>query len=114
MGGDERWDEDSSHWAIGITGETFATKKLEAAEETLMPLGVPGFEHVQLVTTVVDNERGLVRVRIMTNAKRAGIGKVSGDVLDELEILLGATARTTKLPQNLTIRVVRIGMRRAR
>ena len=99
---------------LDVTSETFATKKVEAPEETLMPLAAPGFEHVQLVTTVVDNERGLVRVRVMTNAKRAGVGKVSGDVLDELEILLGATARTTKLPQNLTIRVLRIGMRRAK
>ena len=85
-----------------------------AAEETLMPIRTPGFEHLQIVTTVIDNEKGLVRVRVMTNAKRAGVGKVSGDVLDELEIPLGATARTTKLPQNLTVRVLRIGARRAK
>jgi hypothetical protein len=84
-----------------------------AAEETLMPVRTPGFEHLQIVTTVVDNEKGLVRVRVMTNAKRAGVGKVSGDILDEVEALLGSTVQTTKLPQNLTIRVLRIGMRRA-
>jgi hypothetical protein len=85
-----------------------------AAEETLMPVRTPGFEHLKIVTTVVDNEKGLVRVRVMTNAKRAGVGKVSGDILDEVEVLLGSTVQTTKLPQNLTIRVLRIGMRRAK
>ena len=87
---------------------------MEAAEDTPMPVRTPGFEHLQLVTTVVNNEKGLVRVRVMTNAKRAGPGTVKGDVLDELEIPLGATARTTKLPQTLAIRVLRIGLRRAR
>ena len=85
-----------------------------AAEESLMPVRAPGFEHLQMVTTVVDNEKGLVRVRVMANAKRAGVGKVSGDILDEVDVLLGSTVQTTKLPQNLTIRVLRIGMRRAK
>ena len=99
---------------LEVTINEGAPANMVAAEETLMPVRTPGFEHLQLVTTVVDNERGLVRVRVMTNAKRAGIGKVSGDVLDEVEVLLGSTIRTTKLSQNLTIRLSRIGMRRAK
>ena len=99
---------------LEVTIDEGPPARLEAAEETLMPVRTPGFEHLQLVTTVVDNQKGLVRVRVMTNAKRAGPGTVKGDVLDELDILLGATARTTKLPQNLTIRVLRIGTRRAK
>ena len=87
---------------------------LETTEEKLAALQMPGFEHLQIVTTVVDNEKGLVRVRVMANAKRVRVGVVSGDVLDEVEVSLGSTIRTTKLPQNLTIRVTRIGMRRAK
>ena len=87
---------------------------LVTTEERLMALQMPGFEDLQIVTTVVDNEKGLVRVRVMTNAKRVRVGVMSGDVLDEVEVSLGSTIRTTKLPQNLTIRVTRIGMRRAK
>jgi hypothetical protein len=101
---------------LEVSGETLPGVTLTAVEETPtpMPLTARGFEHLQLVTTIVDNERGLVRVRVMTNAKRAGPGKVTGDILDEVDVLLGSTVQTTKLPQNLTIRVLRIGMRRAK
>jgi hypothetical protein len=99
---------------LEVGTEGIATTNLQTMEETPLPLGARGFEHVQMVTTVVDNEKGLVRVRVMSNAKRAGVGKVSGDILDEVDVLLGSTVQTTKLPQNLTIRVLRIGMRRAK
>jgi hypothetical protein len=88
-----------------------AFAKLETSEETPMPLPTAGFEHLQIVTTVIDNPKGLVRVRVMTNAKRAGPGRVSGDLLTRSSSRLVGPP-TTKLPQNLTIRVIRISMRR--
>ena len=91
-----------------------ARENLVTTEETPMGVRTPGFEHLQIVTTVVDNPNGLVRVTVMTNSKRTGAGKFTGDVLDTIEVMLGGTERTTKLPQNLTIKVARIGARRAR
>jgi hypothetical protein len=98
--------------AVRITFSEQAAANLDTVEETPVPVRTPGSEHLQIVTTVVDAAKGRVRIRIMTNAKRPRPGVVTGDLLDELELALGQTGQTTKLPQNFSVAVTRIGMRK--
>lgn len=92
---------------------TFAGKpplELTTTEERPVNVTTPVEDTVQLVTTVVDDAKNLVRVRIMKNAvaKGPGPGNVHGDVLDDVQLTLGGTVQTTKLPENFTVTVTRI------
>lgn len=87
--------------------------ELTTTEEKPMDLRTHADETLQIVTTVVDDARNLVRVRIMKNAEERGLGNVIGDVLDEVQVALGGTVQTTKLPENFSVSVTRIRDRRA-
>lgn len=88
--------------------------ELTTTEEIPLELRTPSGEALQVVTTVADDPNNQVRVRILRNAKRAGLGKYSGDVLDEVTVTLGQVGRTTALVENFTVTVTRIGARWAR
>jgi hypothetical protein len=83
--------------------------ELTTMEERPMDLRTPLGETVQIVTTVVDHTRNIVRVRILKNAKQtAPLANVKGDELGEVQVALGATVETTTLPENFTVSVRRI------
>ena len=87
---------------------------ITATEETPSTLRTPGEDTLALVTTVVDAEKDIVRVRVMKNANRVRPGVVQGEVLDEVTVGLGQSVKTTKLVENFTITITRVGIRRAR
>ncbi len=83
--------------------------ELTTMEETPMDVRTPLGEAVQIVTTVVDHTRNIVRVRILKNAKKSGrLAEVTGDELGVIQVALGATVETTTLPENFTVSVRRI------
>lgn len=90
---------------------SFGGEAIEATttEETSYALKTPSGIPLTLVTSVVDLEKRLVRVRVLTNASGSP-GNVKGDLIDELQVTLGGTAHTTKLGETLTVSVTRIGM----
>ena len=98
---------------VAVTFENRGPVELTTTEERPMDLRTPMAETIQIVTTVVDDAKNLVRVRIMKNAAPAGIGNVKGDLLDEVLVHLGGTVRTTKLPENFSVTITRIRDRRA-
>ena len=74
-----------------------------------MDLRTPLGETLQIVTTVVDHTKNIVRVRILKNAKQSGrLADVTGDELGTVQVALGGTAETTTLPENFTVSVRRI------
>ena len=78
-------------------------------EEKPMDLRTPLGETLQIVTTVVDHTRNIVRVRILKNAKQSGrLADVTGDELGTVQVALGGTVETTTLPENFTVSVRRI------
>jgi hypothetical protein len=93
---------------VAVTFENRGPVELTTTEERPMDLRTPMAETIQIVTTVVDDAKNLVRVRIMKNAATAGIGNVRGDLLDEVLVQLGGTVRTTKLPENFSVTITRI------
>jgi hypothetical protein len=76
----------------------------EKAYELKTPSGIP----LTLVTSVIDASKNLVRIRVMANATGSP-GNVRGDVLDDVQVPLGSTGRTTRLGETLTISVTRVG-----
>jgi hypothetical protein len=91
---------------IGFTGQP----PIEAVttEETAYPIKTPSGLPLTLVTSVIDKEKNIVRVRVLNNAT-GGPGNISGDLLDEVQVALGATGQTTKIGETLSIAVTRIG-----
>jgi hypothetical protein len=91
---------------IGFAGET----PIEAVttEETAYGLKTPSGIALTIVTSVVDREKALARIRVLQNASGAP-GNVRGDLLDEVQVALGATGQTTKIGETLTLTVTRIG-----
>jgi hypothetical protein len=85
---------------------------LVTTELTPSPTTTPGGETL-FVVTEADDRLERVTVRIMRNATGQR-GTVRGDVLEIMELPLGASSPTTKLAENFEIRVVRIGMNVAR
>ena len=98
---------------VAVTFENRGPVELTTTEERPMELRTPMAETIQIVTTVIDDAKNLVRVRIMKNAAAAGLGAVKGDLLDEVLVQLGGTVRTTKLPENFSVTITRIRDRRA-
>jgi hypothetical protein len=93
---------------VAVTFENRGPVELTTTEERPMDLRTPMADTIQIVTTVVDDAKNLVRVRIMKNAASAGIGNVKGDLLDDVLVQLGGTVRTTKLPENFSVTITRI------
>ena len=87
---------------------------LVTTEETPADLRTPTDDKLAIVTTIVDDAKNLVRVRVMRNAVRRGLGRVEGDVLEEVQAALGETVKTTRLPENFAISIRRIRERMAR
>jgi hypothetical protein len=87
-------------------------KETEAltTEETAFPLRTPSGLMLTLVTSVIDETKGTVRIRVLDNAT-GPTGNVRGDVIDEVDVNLGEQASTTKLGEGFTVRVVRIRAR---
>ena len=85
------------------------TIELTTTEERPMAVRTPLGETLQIVTTVVDHAKNVVRVRILKNAKASGpLGNVKGDELGEVHVALGGTVETTTLPENFAVSVRRI------
>ena len=79
------------------------------------PYLLPSSAHgaISVLTEVIDDDTGVVRVRVIRNAQGRVPGVVTGELLDELSVGLGSSAQTTKLPENVAITVTRIGTRSA-
>ena len=83
--------------------------ELTTMEERPMDVRTPLGDTLQIVTTVVDHTRNVVRVRILKNAKQsAPLADVKGDELAAVQVALGGTVETTTLPENFTVSVRRI------
>ena len=87
---------------------------MTTTEEKPVDMRTPLDEAVQVVTSIIDDARGLVRVRIFKNATGSPTAGIKGDLLDEVQVALGATGQTTKLPMNFLVTVTRIRNRSAR
>ena len=90
---------------IGFAGQTPIAAV--TTEETAYPVKTPSGLPLTIVTSVIDKERNIVRVRVLNNATGRS-GNVRGDVLDEVQVALGATGQTTKIGETLSITVTRI------
>ena len=90
---------------IAFAGQTpiEAVTTEETAYAVKTPSGIP----LTIVTSLVDREKALVRIRVMQNASGAP-GNVRGDLLDEVQVALGGTGQTTKIGDVLTLTVTRI------
>ena len=88
--------------------------EVTTTEEKPVDVRTPLDEAVQLVTTVIDDAKNLVRVRIFKSATGRPTAGIKGDLVDEVQVALGATVQTTKLPVNFLVTVTRIGNRSAR
>lgn len=53
-----------------------------------------------------------MRVKVMKNAVRKRLGAVEGELLDEVQVTLRGSTRTTTLAENFEVRVTRIRERR--
>ncbi|HTM24586.1 MAG TPA: hypothetical protein VL225_05280 [Vicinamibacterales bacterium] len=91
---------------IGFAGQTpidaVTTEETPYAVKT--PSGIP----LTIVTSVVDREKALVRIRVLQNASGPR-GNVRGDLLDDVQVALGATGHTTRIGEALTLTVTRVG-----
>ena len=85
-------------------------KPVEAVttEETAFPLKTPSGLALTLVTSVIDSEKNLVRIRVLDHAAGSP-GRVQGELLDEVDVALGASGQTTKIGETLSITVTRVG-----
>ena len=94
---------------IAFTGGTpiDATTTEETAYAFKTPSGIP----LTLLTSVVDREKNLVRIRVLQNATGRP-GDVRGDLLDEVQVALGATGQTTKLGEPFSVTVTRVASAR--
>lgn len=91
---------------IAFAGQTpiEAVTTEETAYAVKTPSGIP----LTIVTSVVDREKALVRIRVLQSASGAP-GNVRGDLLDEVQVALGGTGQTTKIGDMLTLTVTRVG-----
>jgi hypothetical protein len=91
--------------------EGAAPVELTTMEEDPAVLRTPGGDTLSIVTTVTDSTEAVVRVRVMKNAKKVRTGLVEGDTVDEIIVKLGDTGRTSKLVENFSVTVIRVGGR---
>jgi hypothetical protein len=114
---DERPGVSAGQFSAVVVWIAFANQpsiELTTTEEKPIDVRTPLGETLQIVTTVVDHEKDVVRIRIMKNTKGTGpVGEVTGDELGEVRVALGRTAETTTLTENFTVSVRRIRDRRA-
>jgi hypothetical protein len=76
-------------------------------EESAYAVKTPSGIALTLVTSVIDQVKHVVRIRVLANATGRP-GDVRGDLLDEVTVPLGSTGSTTKLGETLTIAVTRV------
>ena len=96
--------------AVGLRIAFAGHTPIEAVttEETAYAVKTPSGIPLTIVTSVVDREKGLVRIRVLQSASGAP-GNVRGDLLDEVHVALGGTGQTTKIGDMLTLTVTRVG-----
>jgi hypothetical protein len=91
---------------LAFTGQT--PVEVVTTEETAFPLKTPSGLALTLVTSVIDSEKNLVRIRVLNNATGSP-GNVRGELLEEVSLALGASGQTTKIGETLSITVTRVG-----
>ena len=82
-------------------------------EENAYTLKTPSGIPLSLVTSVVDKEKNVVRIRVLQDATGRP-GDIRGNLVEELQAALGATVQTTKLGESFSVTVTRVGSTRAR
>jgi hypothetical protein len=98
---------------ISVTFPGQPARELTTSEERPYEFTTPEGRTYHLVTTVTNWDTNEVRVRLMRDPKGFP-WKLTGEVLDEVQAVLGGTAATTKMPENFQLRITRIRDRRAR
>jgi hypothetical protein len=92
---------------VAVTFPGRPARELTTTEERPYEFTTPEGRTYHLVTTVTDWERNEVRVRLMRDPKWS-ITKLTGEVLDEIQLRLGGSGETTKMPENFRLRITRI------
>ena len=80
-------------------------------EETAYALKTPSGIALTLVASLIDRDKRLVRIRVLQNATGRP-GDVRGELLDEVQVAVGATGQTTKLGEPFSVTVVRMASAR--
>jgi hypothetical protein len=87
---------------------------VETTEEGPTFMRTPGGEELFIVARAVEDKKDVLRVRIMRNAQKRGPGLVEGDVIEEIEFPFTGIGTTTKLAENFSVMLMRIGARKLR
>lgn len=87
------------------------TVDLSTTEEHPVEIRTPLGDRLHVVTRVLDDQTDRLRVRVMKNAVWKGPGRIDGELLDEVELPFTGSAMTTKLVENFTVSVTRVGLR---
>lgn len=87
---------------------------VETGEEKPALVTTPSREQVFLVARALEGRTDVLRIRVMKNAEVRGPGRIEGEVIEELEFPFSGTATTTRLVENFSIALRRIGARQIR
>ena len=93
---------------------TGQTATLETGEEKPTIIKTPGGDELFVVARAVEKREDVLSVRIMRNAQMRGPGRVEGDLIEEIEFPFNGIGTTTKLAENFTVILMRIGARKIR
>jgi hypothetical protein len=101
----------SMQFAAVVVSVTFPgqpPRELTTSEERPYEFTTPEGRTYHLVTTVTDWDTNEVRVRLMRDPKWSLTKTVTGEVLEEIQLPLGGSGTTTKMPENFQLRITRI------
>jgi hypothetical protein len=90
------------------------TAGLETTEESPTLIKTPGGDEFFVVARAVEDRTDVLRLRVMRNAQPRGMGRVEGDVVEEIEFPFSGTGTTTRLAENFSVSLMRIGARKIR
>lgn len=99
---------------LRVTFTTGQMAGIETTEEGPTFIKTPGGEELFIVARAVEDKTDVLRVRVMRNAQKRGPGRVEGDVIEELEFPFTGVGTTTKLAENFSVVLMRIGARKLR
>jgi hypothetical protein len=96
---------------FAANGQTSVT---EASEEGPTLIKTPGGDQFFILARAREDRTDVLRVQVMRNAQKRGLGRVEGDIIEEIEFPFTGVGTTTKLAENFSVVLMRIGARKFR